>query len=91
MLVAQQVAGAANVQVVRGQSEPRAQRIQRLHHGQPLLRRHRQPHVRRPGQIRIATLLAAPDPTTQLVELPQPEHVGAMDHQSVHRRHTTAM
>ena len=39
LLVAQQVAGAADVEVVRRQGEPGAQRIQRLHHRQPLLRR----------------------------------------------------
>ena len=87
LLVAQQVAGAANIQIVRGQSKPGAQRIQRLHHGQSFLRRDRQPMVRRPGQIGVAALLAAPDPAAQLIQLPQPEHVGAIDHQRIHRRH----
>ena len=90
LLVAQQVAGAADVEVVAGQREAGAQRVQRLHHRQPLLRRGRQPVVRRPGQIGVAALLAAPDPAAQLIELPQAEHVGAVDHQRVHRRHVEA-
>ena len=87
LFVAQQVAGAADVQVVAGQGEAGAQRVQRLHHRQPLLRRGRQPLRLRPGQIGVAALLAAPDAAAQLVELAQAEHVGAVDDQRVHRRH----
>ena len=87
LFVAQQVARPADIEIVARQREARAQRVQGLHHRQALLRRHRQPQVRRPGQIGIAALLAAPDPPAQLIELPQPEHVGAVDHQRVHRRH----
>ncbi len=42
LFLAQQVAGAADIQVVAGQGEARAQRIQRLHDLQPLLRRWRE-------------------------------------------------
>ena len=83
LLVAQQVAGAADVEVVAGELEAGAQRVQGLHHLEPLGRRRRQRLARRQGEIGVAAHLAAADAAAQLVELGQAEHVGAVDDQRV--------
>ena len=41
LLVAQQVAGAADVEIVARQLKPGAERVQGLHHVEPALRRRR--------------------------------------------------
>ena len=90
LFIAQQIAGATNVQIVGREGEPGAECIQGLHHRQPLFRRRRQPMVRRPGQIGVAALLAAPNTAAQLIQLAQAEHIRPMDHQRVHRWHVQA-
>ena len=87
LLVTQQISGAANIQIMRGQSEARAELVQRLHHRQALFRRDRERIGRWPGEIGIAALLAAPHPAAQLVELTQAKHLGAINDQRVHRGH----
>ena len=79
LLLAQQIAGAADVEVVAGELEAGAQRVERLHDLEPLGRRLVQRLARRHGEIGIGAGLAAADAAAQLVELGQAEHVGAMD------------
>ncbi|OIQ63137.1 hypothetical protein GALL_553240 [mine drainage metagenome] len=83
LLLAEQVAGAANIEIVRGQLEPRAQRLQRLQHLQPALGLRGDLLLRRQRKQRIGPQLRAPHPPAQLVELRQSEHVGAVHDQRV--------
>ena len=43
-----------------------------------------------PGQIGVAALLAATDAASELVQLTEAEHIGAMDQQRIDRRHVQA-
>src|SRR5690606_25785056 len=63
LLVAEQIACPANVQVVTGESETGAERVQRLHDVQPLLRRLRRHLARRQREIGISPHLAPTDPS----------------------------
>ena len=83
LLLAEQIAGAADIEVVRGELEARAQRLQRLQHFQPPLGLRRDLLLRRQREQRIGAQLRAPDPAAQLIELRQPEHVGAVHDQRV--------
>ena len=53
LLAAEQVAGAANLEVERGDAEPAAQIAELLDRGQPLLRDRRQVVFRRNQQVRV--------------------------------------
>jgi len=75
LFLAQKVAGAANVHVVAGDRETRAQLVQRLQDFQPPGRGLGQLLFRRRGQIGIGTLLGTADAAAQLVKLRQAEHV----------------
>ena len=90
LLLAQQIAGAADVEIVAGQREAGAELVERLHHFEPALRRLGQHLARRQGQIGIGAQLGAADAAAQLVELRQAEHVGAMDDQRVGGRDVEA-
>ena len=83
LLLAQKVAGAADVEVVAGELEAGAQRVEGLHDLEPLGRRLVQRLARRHGEIGIGPRLAAADAAAQLVELGQAEHVGAVDDHGV--------
>ena len=90
LLVAQQIAGAADVEIVGGQLEAGAERVQRLQHFQPPLGLRRDLAHGRQREIGIGALLGAPDPAAQLIELRQAEHVGAMHDQGVGGRDVEA-
>ena len=90
LFLAQQIARAANVQVVAGQLEAGAQGVQRLHDLQPLLRRLGQDLVGGQGEVGIAARLAAADAAAQLIELAQAEHIGAVDDQRIDAGHVDA-
>src|SRR5579872_7128701 len=81
LLLAEQVAGAAQVEIVARELKARAQHIERLKNGEPLLRLGRDLGLGRRGEIGVGANLRPADPAPQLVELRKPEHVGAMhDH-----------
>ena len=87
LLVAQQVAGAADVEVVAGDGE--ARRRARPAPASPTAASRagaRQLAARRQGQVGVGAQLPPPDPAAQLVELRQAEHVGAVDDDGVDRR-----
>ena len=90
LFVAEQVAGAADVEVVARQLEPGTQRIQRVQHLQALLGLRRDGLVRGQGEQRVGASLRAADASTQLVELGEAEHVGAMHDQRVGARDVEA-
>ena len=90
LLVAEQIAGAADVEIVARQLKPGAERVQRLHHLEPALRGRRQLLLLGQGQIAIGAHLAAADAAAQLIELRQAEHVGAMHDQRVGGRDVEA-
>ncbi len=90
LFLAQEVAGAADVEVVAGQLEAGAQRVERLQHLQAPLRRWRKQAAGGNGEQRIGPRLGPPDPAAQLIELGQAEHVGAMDDQGVGGRDVEA-
>ena len=83
LLFAQKIARAADVEVVAGDREARAQLIERLQHLQPPLRRLGQLPVGGRRQIGVSALLGAADAAAQLIKLRQAEHVGAMHDQRV--------
>ena len=86
LLVAEQVAGAADVEVVAGELESGAEAVEIGEHLQPLLGRFGDRAVGRRGQIGIGAGLRAPDAAAQLVELGEPEPVGAVDDERVRAR-----
>ena len=83
LFLAEQIAGAADIEIVRGQLEPGAERFQRLQHLQPPFGLRRDLLLRRQREQRIGAQLRTPDPAAQLIELRQAEHVGAMHDQRV--------
>ena len=68
---------------MRGELEARAQLVQALDHVQPALGGFAQLLLGRQREIGVAAHLAAPDAPAQLVQLRQPEAVGAMHDQGV--------
>ncbi len=87
LLLAEQVAGAADVEIVARQGEAGAEGVESLHDFEPALRRLGQRLGRWQGQIGIGPHLAAADAAAQLIELRQAEHVGAMDDHRIGDRH----
>ena len=83
LFLAQQIPGAAQIQVVAGQAEPGAQRIQGLQYFQAFLRRLSRPRPGRQGEIGIGPALGAPDAATQLIQLREAKAVGAMHDQGI--------
>ena len=83
LLVAEQIAGAADVEIVARELEAGAERIERLQHLQPLLRLRRDRAVGGRREQRIGARLGAPDAAAQLIELREAEHIGAPDDQRI--------
>ena len=83
LLVAEQVAGAADVEIVAGKLEAGAETVEIAENFQTLLRHFGQRLVGRRGQVSIGAQLRAPDPPAQLVKLRQTEAVGAVDDDGV--------
>jgi hypothetical protein len=90
LFLAEQVARAANVEIVAGELEAGAERVERLQHLEPLVCRRRQRLVDRQREQRESTHLGAADTAAQLVELGQAEHVGPVHDQRVGGRHVEA-
>jgi hypothetical protein len=79
LLRPQQVAGAADLQVAGGDAEAGAQVAELADRQQAPARPLGEHGVRRHQQVAVGELVAAPDPAAELVELSQPEAVGAVD------------
>ena len=83
LLVAQQVAGSANVEIVAGKLETRAQRIEIAQHLQPLLRHFGQLRAGGVGEIGVSAQFRSTHASAQLVELRKAEAIGAVDDDGV--------
>ena len=90
LLVAKEIAGAADVEIVRGELEAGAECVERLQHLEAALGLLRNFPRARQRQQRIGAELGAADPATQLIDLRQSEHIGAMHDQSVRGRNVEA-
>ena len=86
LLVAEQIAGAADVEIVAGELEARAEAVELGEHLQPLLRRLGDRSVGRHRQISVSARLGAADAAAELVELGKAEPVGAIDDERVRAR-----
>ena len=90
LLGPQQVAGAADLQVLERDLEPHTQVVELLDHPQPLLRLLGQHPPRRHEQVSECPVRGAPHAAAQLIELGQAERVGPVDDQRVHARDVQA-
>ena len=86
LLIAEQIAGAANVEVVAGELEAGAEAVELGQHLQALLRGLGDRAVRRHRQIGVGACLGPADAAAQLVELRKAEAVGAIDDQRIRAR-----
>src|SRR5215212_8867475 len=83
LLLAQEVTGSANIEIMAGQAETGAKRIKRLQHLETLLGRRRERPIGGNGEKSIGPLLRPPDAATELIELCQAEHIGAMHNEGI--------
>src|SRR5215204_804198 len=90
LLVAEQIAGAANIEIVRGELEAGAQRVKRLQYLEAALGLRGNLSLCRQREQRIGAYLRPPYSPAQLIELRQPEAVGAMDDERVGGRNIEA-
>ena len=86
LLAAQQVAGAAQLQIERGDLEARAQIAELLERGQPLARDFGQFGIGRHQQIGIGAAVGAAHAAAQLVELRKAVALGVFDDHGVGQR-----
>src|SRR5215213_2576023 len=78
LLFAQQVAGSANVEIMAGEAETGAERIQGLQDLEAFFGRRRKRSIGGNGEEGIGPLLRPSDAAAKLIELCQAEHVGAI-------------
>ena len=69
LLAAEQVAGAANLEIERGDAEPAAEVAELLDRREPLLRDRREVVLRRNQQVRVRRPIRAADAAAQLIQL----------------------
>ena len=90
LLVAEHVAGTADLQVFHGDRHAGAQICVGRQRGQPVVRSLGQRLLGRVEEVGVAALAGASDPATKLVQLRQAHPVGAVDNQGVRGRHVDA-
>ena len=90
LLVAEQIAGAADVEIVRGELEAGAEGVERLQHLEAALRLRRDLAIGRQREQRVRAQLGAADAAAELIDLRQAEHVGAVHDQGVRGRNIEA-
>ena len=90
LLVAQEIAGAAKIEIVARDREAGAQIVQRLQHLKAALRGVGELLVDGRREIGVGALLGAADAAAQLIELRQTELIGAMHDQRVRGRNVEA-
>ena len=86
LLGAEQVPGAADLEVAHGDLEPRPEVGELADRLESLVRLLGERAVAGVEEVRVRALAAPPDPTAQLVELGETEQVGTVDDERVHRR-----
>ena len=87
---AENVARAANLQIAHGDVKAGAERAVLLDRVDPFARRADRHHLARQQEIGIGLVLGAADAAAQLVEIGQPEPVGAVDDDRVRVRNIEA-
>ena len=87
---AEQVAGAADLEVAHGDLEPAAELGGLADRLQPLVGLLAERDLDRVEQVGVRPLAAAADPAPELVQLAEAEQVGALDDERVHGRHVDA-
>ena len=90
LLLAEEIAGAANVEIVARKLEAGAERVERLQHLQPPLGLRGQHLIRREREKRVGAGLGTADAAAQLIELGEAEHIGAVHDQRVGGRDVEA-
>ncbi len=88
---AEQVAGAAQLQVVAGDAESGAELGQFLQYPQPFARLVGQASLAGDQQVGVGAPVGAADPAAQLIELGEAETVGAVDDDGVGARDVEAV
>ena len=91
LLAAEQVAGAANLEVERRDAEAAAEIAELLDRRQPLLRDRRQVVFGRNQQVGVRRPIGSPDAAAQLIELRQAVAIGAVDDDRVGVRDVEAV
>ena len=91
LLAAEQVAGAADLEVERGDAEAAAQVAELADRRQPLLRDRRERVLRRNQQVGVGAAIRSADAAAQLIELRQAVAVGAVDDDRVRVRDVEAV
>ena len=91
LLAAEQIAGAADLEVERRHAEAAAEVAELLDRREPLLRDRRQIVFRRNQQIGVRGPIGSPDAAAQLIELRQAVAVGAVDDDRVGVRDVEAV
>ena len=86
LLVAEQIAGTANVEIVAGELESCPEAVEIDQHLQALLRRFGDRPVRRHCEIGVSARFRAADAAAELIQLSEPEAVGTIDDERVGRR-----
>ena len=91
LLAAEQIAGAANLEVEGRHPESAAKIAEFANGGEPLLRDRRQRRFRRNQQIRIRRTIRTADAAAQLIQLRQAVAIGAIDEDGVDVRDIEAV
>jgi hypothetical protein len=90
LLVAEQLAGAADLHVVAGEREADAELAERFDGFKALERVALERVPARHHEVRVGLVVRAADPPAQLVQLRQAEGVGAVDDDGIGGRHVDA-
>ena len=90
LVLAQQIAGAADLQVAHGDLEARTQLGVLADGLQAFVRLFGQHPFGREEEIGVGPLSRTPDAAPQLVQLAQAHEIGAVDDERVDRRHVDA-
>ena len=90
LLLAEELAGAADLEVVGREHEAGAKLLHRLDGLEPLGRIARERFARWGDEVRVSAMVRAADPAAQLMELRQAHVVGAIDHDGVGRGNVDA-
>ena len=90
MLLTEQLAGAADLQVVGREHESGAELLHRFDRLEPLGGVPGERPARWSNQVRVGAMVRAADPPAQLMQLCEPHVVGAIDHNGVGGRHVDA-
>ena len=90
LFLAQDIARTADVHIVAGQREARAQRVERLQNAQAPFGNRFKLFSGRNRKIAITAQFAAADAPFELIELSQAEHVGTVHNHGVDARHVDA-